>query len=730
MGVKRRAFLIGGAAVIGGGLFAVSWSEGAATRKAGKLVAMDRAGVFQTWLRIGNDDVITIFSPHVDIGQGTNTALAQMAVDELDGDWAKVVVESAPVEIAFANAPLGKGFVGSMIPVPPFLKGIAGSTFAMIARNLPLQVTGGSASIRFTGQLGMRVAGAAARTSLIAVAAKRLGVPESELSTENSRVTHAKSGRSLRYGELAADAAELTQDTEPKLKEPKDFRYIGKSVQRLDIPAKVNGTAQYGVDFTLPDIRVATIIAAPARGGVLESVDEAPALAVKGVEKVVKLDNAVAVVAKGYWPAIQGTRALSPRFTDGGHGGLSSASIFAAQTAMLKTGKAENETGEGDVPAALGAKGAVLVEADYAVPFLHHAMMEPFAMTAHFKDGKLEVWGGVQDPLHSRKAAADALDLSLEDVTFHPMLMGGGFGRRLPGYVQIIDQVAKLAKQLPYPVKLIWSREEEVQQGAYRPQVVAKMRAALGSDGKITGWSTDYAQSSDISGEVKFSYDLPAYALRQFEHKTNQADGPLRSVNANHHGFFVESFMDELAHKAGADPVEFRRKHLKPGSRHLAVLNDVAARSGWGAALPAGRARGIALVESFGSIAAHVVEASVGPEGRPRVHKVWSSVDCGTIVNPDGGDAQIMGGIVMGLSGALGEAITLEKGAVVQQNFSDYPILKLAEAPEVDVHFINSGADMGGLGEPGLPPTAPALANAIFALTGKRVRQLPFANLG
>jgi isoquinoline 1-oxidoreductase beta subunit len=730
MGVKRRAFLIGGAAIVGGGFFAAYWSEGAATRKAAALVGKDKAGVFQTWLRIAEDDTVTIFSPHVDIGQGASTALAQMAADELDADWAKVTVEQAPVETAFANVAMGKGFIGEMTGMPHWLQTVAGPTLAFVARSIPLQITGGSASIRFTGEGGMRVVGAAARTSLIAGAAKRLGVPAQELTTENSKVIHAKSGKSLRYGELAAEAADLSQETKPKLKTPADFRYIGKPIPRFDIPGKVNGSAQYGMDVTLPDMRVATVIAAPVRGGKLESVDEAPALAIKGVEKVIKLEDAVAVVATGYWAALQGARALAPKFSDGGHGGLSSASIRTAQMALIKAGKSDKDTGNGDVPEAFAAKGAKLIEAEYDVPFLHHAMMEPFAMTAHFKDGKLDVWGGVQDPLHSRKAAADAADLSVDDVTFHAMIMGGGFGRRLPGFVQIIDQVAKLAKQLPHPVKLIWSREEEVQHGSYRPQVAAKMRASLGADGKISGWSTDFAQSEDISGEVKFSYDLPAYALRHFEHKTNQADGPLRSVNANHHGFFVESFMDEMAHEAKVDPVAFRRKHLKPGSRHLAVLDDVAKRSGWGSPVAEGRARGVALVECFGSIVAHVVEASVGTDGRPRAHKVWSSVDCGTIVNPDGGEAQVMGGIVMGLSAAIGEAITLDKGAVVQQNFSDYPLLKLAEAPEVDVHFINSGAATGGLGEPGLPPVAPALGNAVFALTGKRIRQLPFMGLG
>jgi isoquinoline 1-oxidoreductase beta subunit len=728
MGVKRRAFLIGGAALIGGGLFAVSWSERAATRRAAKLVTKDKAGVFQTWIRIAEDDTVTIFSPHVDFGQGSVTGLAQMAADELDADWSKIVVESAPVNVAFANAPLAKGFGGELLPfsIPPFLKGIVGSTFAMIARNIPLQVTGGSSTIRATGQMGMRVAGAAARTALIATASKRFGVPEAELSTANSKVIHAKSGRALRYGELAAEAADMTLAAEPKFKDPKNYRLIGKSIPRLDIPAKVNGSARFGMDVQLPDLRVATIMAAPVRGGKLDSVDPAPAMAVKGVEKVIKLDNAVAVLAKGYWQALTGLRALSPKFSDGGHGALSSVSIAAAQAAKIKTDKPDHKSGHGDVPAALAASGVKLVEADYAVPFIHHAMMEPFSLTAHFLDGKLDLWGGVQDPLHSRKAAADAASISTDQVTFHPMIMGGAFGRRLPGFCEIIGQVVQIAKQTPHPVKLIWSREEEVKHGSYRPQASAHLKAALDKDGRIAGWTTDYAQSEDATRETRFVYDVPAFALRHYEFATNQHDGPWRSVNSNQNGFYSESFMDELALAAGEDPYQFRRKHLLPGSRHLAVLDNVAKRSGWGAPLAAGRGRGIALVESFNTIVAHVIEASVSDDGRPRAHKVWSSVDCGQVVNPDGAAAQIMGGIIMGLSSCINEAITLDKGAVVQSNFHDYPLLKLAEAPDVDIHFLESEASMGGLGEPGVPPTAPALANAICAATGKRIRQLPF----
>ncbi len=725
MGMIRRTFLIGGAAVVGGGIFAIKYADSAARSTAATLTNGKDGHNFATWLRIGDDGKITLYSPHTDIGQGSNTGLAQMLAEELDADWAKVEVVSAPAESAFANVPLGRGFLAEMTGAPGIVGALPMSVASMITRSLDLQITGGSSALRFTGQHGMRVIGAATRLALIDTAAKRLGVPAAELTTANSKVTHAKSGRALGYGALAAEAATHSLSSAPVLKQAKDFRFIGKSVPRFDIPAKVNGTAQYGMDVIKPDMRVATVIAAPVRGGKLVSVDPAPAMAVAGVEQVIKLDGAVVVVAKGYWQALKGARALSPKFSDGGNGGISTASIFADQDKLRAANKPDATAGSGDVDAGFKASGAKLVEADYRLPFLHHAMMEPFALTAHHKDGTLEIWGGMQDPLASKMGAAKAAGLAPDKVTFHPMLIGGSFGRRLPMYMEIVDQVARVAMQVPHPVKLIWAREEEVSQGAYRPQSSAHIKGAVGGDGKMTALQYDFAQPEDGLREVPFFYDLPAATRRHFKQVSNQTVGAWRSVNATQHGFFTESFIDELAHAAGVDPFEFRKRHLKPGSRHRAVLEEVAKRSGWGTPLPAGTGRGIAIVESFNTIAAHVTEATLNDDGSPKVIKVTAVVDCGTVVNPRNAEAQVMGGIVMGLSTAIGEAITLDKGAVQQSNFNDYPVLKLADAPVIDVHFINSGHEMGGLGEPGLPPAAPALANALFAATGKRVRQLP-----
>lgn len=712
MGIKRRAFLIGGAAVVGGGIFALQYGDYAARRDAAALTATDKGGTFAAWLKIGEDDSVTLYNPHIDMGTGNSTALAQMLADELDADWDKVVVEFAPVESAFANTWLAKGFIGDMA------SGVAGlmtdSIYSLLARSMVNQITGGSSAVRFTGQIGMRTLGAGARQALIEEAAERLGVPAGELTAAKGVVTHAKSNRALRYGELAKGAAGRELAEQPKLKEAKDFTLIGQSVPRIDIPGKVDGSAQYGIDFALPGMRVATVMAAPVRGDKLESVDPAPAMAVKGVEKVVQLNDAVAVIASGYWPALKGLRALEPKFSDGGNGAVATAAMYTEQERL-----AADEVKDFD------SKGGKLIEASYRAPYLHHAMMEPFVLTAHHKDGKLEVWGGLQDPLATKKAAAEAAGLDEDDVTFHPMLLGGGFGRKLPGQLEIIAQTVKLAMENPWPVKVIWPREEEVHQGTYRPQSVMALKAGLGSDGKIAAWRGAFAQQAGGEAGSALLYDLPDAEMTHAEFKAHVLTGAWRSVEASQHGFFHECFMDELAAAAGADPIEFRKRHLKPDSRAIKALDAVAKASGWGTPLPPGSGRGVAVVESFGSVCAQVVQASLRADGYPKVEKVWAAVDCGLVVNPKNAEAQVLGGIVMGLSAAIHEEITIEKGAVVQSSFNDYPLLTLAEAPQIAIEFVDSGGPIGGLGEPGLPPAAPALANALFAITGKRIRNLP-----
>jgi isoquinoline 1-oxidoreductase subunit beta len=707
MKIQRRYFLIGGAAALGIGYFSV---------EAGPTKQADQApGSFSSWLRIEPDDTMTIYVPHIDFGQGSHTALAQMLADELDGDWTKVKTEQAPAELAYANDGLVKAAAAASLP--DFLSGPVRGISGFAARQMTLQITGGSSAISMTGQFGMRTLGASVRLALLSVAASRLGVPVDQLTTANSIISHKASGRTLRYGELASEAANLSLTSQPKLKTRSEYRIIGQSPARLDIVGKVDGSAKYGIDFSVPDMRVATVMAAPARGGKLTSADKAPALAISGVEQVVTLEDCVIVVAKGYWQAQKGLRALAPVFTDGGHGQLSSAAIYQAHDDLTAAAKPALKT-----PAASQAKA---LDVRYQVPFLHQTTMEPLALVAHHQDGKIQVWGGTQDPLTTKKIIARESGLAAKDVTFHPMIMGGGFGRRFPDSMQIIGQVTKLAMKLPYPVKLIWSREEDISQGAYRPQTSARLQGSLATDGTIASWSNQYAQPSAAQSEADIFYTVPNKATAHIEHASNQPSSFWRSVNHSQQGLFTESFMDEMAYLAGTDPLEYRRKHLVGKDRHLAVLNDAAARGGWSTPIPQGHGRGIAIVESFGTIVANVIEISLKDDGSPKVLNVYSTVDCGTTINPRNAQAQVMGGIVMGLSAALGEAITLDKGAVVQKNLGDYPILKLADTPNIDIKFIESEAPIGGLGEPGLPPVAPALAGALFMATGKRHRQLP-----
>jgi isoquinoline 1-oxidoreductase subunit beta len=731
--VKRRDFIrksaigVGGLALTatGGGVFAIHWLDGAASERAELRTAKEGTGSFAGWLQIGADDSVTIHVPIADMGQGSHTALAQMLAEELDVDLAKVRTVLAPAEPEFAIGAIGPAIIYEALPSARVIASTVRSLGSFGARYTDYQQSSGSAAISVVGQYCMRVVGAAARLALIEEAATRLNVSASELTTVSGTVVHATSNRTLRYGELALDAAQRKLAASPPLKQRADFKLIGKSVPRSDVPDKVNGAAIYGIDFTLPDMRIATVKAAPVRGGKLLSVDAAPGMAVTGVEKVISLDNAVVVVAKKFLAAQKGLAALKPSFSDGGNAGFSTPSIFAAQDTLRKAQRPEETESTGDVAGAFAAPGAKTTEALYRVPFLHHAMMEPFAITAHYVNGVLQIWGGVQAPLEFKAKALEVSGLAEDKVVFHPMIMGGGFGRRFRSTSQHIVQITQIAMQVPYPVKLIWSREEDVTQGAYRPQVSSAFRGAVDASGRMTAIAVDYAQDfSSNAIAALLPYAIPSVQKRFYPYVSNQKFAAWRSVDFSQHGFFVESFVDELAHLAGIDPFAFRRDHLPKDGRHRRVLEDVAQRAGWGTPLPTGVGRGIAM-STMSSVVAVVVEASMGSDGTPRLHRVVTSVDCGLVINPANAAAQIEGGVLMGLSTAIGEAITIDKGAVVQRNFNDYPILRLAQVPPMETHFLATDSPIGGLGEMGTPPAAPALANAIFAATGTRIRTLP-----
>jgi isoquinoline 1-oxidoreductase subunit beta len=738
MGIKRRIFLFGSAALLGGGVFALHWRASTGAARAAKLTAKAGEHSFAGWLKIGDDDAITVYLPHVDMGQGSYTALAQMCLEELDGDWRHVHVAQAPADLAFANGPMVQAFLGGANALPKFLKSTADAVFTEAARWNTLQITGGSTAVRMTGQYGMRVIGAAARAALLQAAAAELNVPVGELTVANSIISHAATARTIGFGKLANKAAAMALTHAPVLKTRAQFRLIGTSPARLDVPDKVQGKVLYGIDVQLPEMRVASIRAAPVFTQVLSDVDPAPALAIAGVEQVLRLPNAVVVVARGYWAAKQGLAALAPKFSDAPSAAAtetnapanitSSAALFAAQAQVLsgKTGKLELAFARADVGAAMKTAAAKTLQASYRVPFLHHASMEPISLTAHFSAGQLQLWGGIQDPLSARHLAAAAAGISVENVQFHPTPIGGSFGRRFPGSAQQIQQVTAIAMQVTHPVKLIWSREEDFTQGAYRPQLSSTVDAAV-ANGKIIAWDQVCIADSDPSEAAAICYTIPAVRVRYGDCPHDFPTGAWRAVDHTQHCFYTESAIDELAHIAGVDPMQFRQNHLPVGSRYRTVLDAVAEKAQWHAPLPSGLGggRGVALVEAMGSVVAMVIEVSQDAQQQVQIDRIIAAVDCGWVVHPNNAQAQLKGSILMGLSAAWAEQITIKDGQVTQQNFFDYPILRMAQAPPIEVHFIDTGAVIGGLGEPGLPPVAPALANAIFALTGARIRQLP-----
>ena len=708
----RRAFIGTGTLVGGGFVLGVSGLALAPSRHS---VVSDHGadnGQLTTWITVTPDNVVTVLVPHCEMGQGTQTALAMMAAEEMDADWNLVRIKEAPALDEYATAYMAR----PMMPVipGPFVRGVDYGTYRL-ARWFGFQATGGSTAVRGTGVYGMTVAGAAAREMLVAAAAARFGASASECKPASSRIAHA-SGKSASFGELASAAAKLPVPTSPVLKTPDSYTIRRTARPRRDIPSKVNGSAIYGIDFTVPGMLYAAVEIAPVYGGKLVSVDTAAAEAMPGVKRVVKLDEAVAVVADSYWRARRAVLSLKPVFEDAGHGSVSSASIFAAFDKALG---AAPET---------SANAAKVITADYRVPFLAHATMEPMACTARVDGDRAEVWAGTQDPLNARSIAAKALKMDVEKVHLTNLLLGGGFGRRLPYTFDYVDMAVRIAKAIsPTPVKLVWSRENDIQHDYYRPAGMARFSGALDANGAPLAIRSRYAGGGD--GESVF---MP-YAIADKHAEAKDAPHPVRlgawrSVLNSQHGFFKESFVDELAHAAGKDPYLFRRDLLGSEPRFRAVLERVAAMADWGSKLPEGEGRGIALTESFGSIAGEVAHVAVAPDGTLRVKHVYAVVDCGDVVNPDSAMAQVEGGIIFGLSAALLGEITIAEGRVVQRNFRDHQMIRLADAPRITAEFIKTDRHPGGLGEPCVPPVAPAVANAIFAAIGVRVRDLPIKN--
>ncbi len=709
----RRAFIGAGTLVGGGFVLGVAGVAFAPGRHSVVSDGAEEKGELTTWITVTPDNVTTILIPHCEMGQGSQTALAMMAAEEMEASWDLVRIQEAPALDAYANAYLLRAFTGDSLPAP-LGRAIDYGAYRL-ARWFGTQATGGSTAIRGTGY-GMMVAGAAAKEMLIAAAAERFGVPAAECSAARSRVAHAASGQSASFGELARAAARIRVPTYPVLKDPDAYTLRRTAVSRFDIPPKVDGSARYGIDVTLPDMLYAAVDIAPVQGGRLVSVDEQPALTMPGVQRVVQLDEAVAVVADSYWRARKALAALDPVYDDAGHGNVSSETIFAAFDQSL-----------GAAPA-MPDGAAQVITADYRVPFLAHATMEPMACTARVEADHAEVWAGTQDPLNARSIAASALGFDTDQVRLVNLQLGGGYGRRLPFTFDYVDLGVRIAKAMsPTPVKMVWSRENDIQHDYYRPAAMARFAGALDAGGRPVAVASHYAGGGD--GESLF---LP-YAIEDMWFEDRDVAHPIRlgawrSVLNSQHGFFKESFIDELAHLAGKDPYRFRLELLGDEPRFRTALERVAAMADWDRPLPEGEGRGIAIAESFGSIVAQVAHVAITPEGRLRVRNMFAAVDCGDVVNTDTATAQVEGGIVFGLSAAMVGEITIAAGRVVERNFQDHRMIRLADAPAISVEFIRSGERLGGLGEPGVTPVAPALTNAIYAATGVRVRTLPIQN--
>jgi isoquinoline 1-oxidoreductase beta subunit len=662
------------------------------------------------WLRIGTDESIVVIVDRSEMGQGVATSLPMLIAEELEADWSKIRIEFAPADPKYNNLLFG------------------------------MQGTGGSSSVRaaFTA---LRRAGAAAREVLIDAAAQTWNVDRSECHAQNGAVLHA-GGRRLTYGHLVATAATLPVPAEPPLKEPADWRIIGTRVPRLDTPPKVDGGAQFGIDVTMPGMLTAVVARCPVFGGTVARFDATAARAVPGVRDVVQISSGIAVVADGYWPAKTGRDALEVTWNEGATADVSRSSIarlFAQRVA--RPGAAARRAGDAD-RALSGATRRL--EAVYETPFLAHATMEPMNCTAHVRPDGVDIWAPTQFQTGAHQMGAAIGGVPTEQVKVHTTYLGGGFGRRFE--LDFILEALETSKAVGAPVKVIWTREDDTGHDFYRPASYHRLRAGLDANSRPAAWTHRVVAPSimarvfpdtvqnDLDGEavegaVEMPYVVPNVYVDYVLTDTGIPVGFWRSVNHSYNAFVVEGFIDELAHAAQQDPYEYRRTLLANAPRYLRVLELAATRAGWGSALPDGVFRGIAVHKSFESYVAQVAEVSVAQDGTPRVHRVVCAVDCGPVVNPDTVEAQMQSGIVYGLTAALYGEIGIEGGRVVQSNFHDYPMLRMAEMPRVEVHIVPSTDPQGGVGEPGTPPIAPAVCNAIYAATGKRIRRLPIGKV-
>ena len=732
----RRGVLSAG--VLGGtGLvIGIAVRPGNPTETAGHLVAGEGENLLHIYLKIDSENRATAILPHSEMGQGAQTALTQMLAEELDADWDLMSFEEAPADGTYANNALGRAYLFKGVNFPDAVVPTVDGLMLNVADAIGMQVTGGSLSIRATGQYFLRAAGASVREMLVKTASKAWGVPESEIRTAKSMLHHDSSGRSAPYSEFAAAAAEMTPSSTPKLKKASQFTVMGQSKPRHDIPSKVDGSAMFAMDVKRPGMVYAAVRRSPVFGSTIRSVDDTAVRAMPGVINVVtigsssasglvgayKAGDSVAVVADSYWRAEKALSVLEVDWETGGKETVSSETIFAQFDRDISNAvDRKHDVVTGDSDAAFNDASTILT-ADYRVPFLAHSCMEPPNATAEVSADHAEIWIGCQNPLGFRQHIAAELGLDVEKVTLHNYFMGGGFGRKSNADYGL--QAAVIARAVGRPVQLVYSRAEDIRQDFYRPAVQSRFKAGLDAGGKLIAWQNTYVEKHEPIEAPLIPYAVASQDIGHVASPTHVPFGAWRSVDHSQHGFFTESFIDEAAHAAGRDPFEFRVEMLKDKPRLLAALKRVAKEADWNRPLEAGRGRGISLQESFGSIVAQVVEVTVS-NGKTWVDRVVSVIDAGYAVSPDGTKAQIESGVIYGLSAAMYGEITIEDGAVAQSSFADYDAIRMHDSPVMETHIINSGAEIGGAGEPGTPGVAPALANAIFDATGKRVRTLP-----